>query len=415
MPETRGGVDAARRRRARRRWGRFLSVTTLLDGVRSGIGRRLTVAFVAAALLAGVGIGVANYLIARDALLEEVRGRLPVLARSRQAAITDLVDGMERAVSFLATSPWLPDAIAEFRGRLERGSDDTPGSALEARAELMRRFALDRKYRDLFLTDETGRVVHAMNTGDAHFGEGLDPERADASPVAGAFAGVLKNRVAGRVVFVDFKPDSTRGGADVIEAAIHRGEVEPRGRVDQQIRPLSAREDLFNARKFGLGEEAVRRSTAGRYLSIGGSPMPRGGLVAVLTDHIRQEYSSRLARDAAEDAARAKASFLATTSHEIRTPMNGVLSMATLLEQTELDDERRSMLTIRRQSAESPLTVINDILDFSKIEAGRLAIERIPMSLIDTAEGAVDLVSPRAMEKGIELALDIEIRRFRIG
>lgn len=144
-------------------------------------------------------------------------------------------------------------------------------------------------------------------------------------------------------------------------------------------------------------------------------PETRGGLVAVLTDHIRQEYSSRLARDAAEDAARAKASLLATTSHEIRTPMNGVLSMATLLEQTELDDERRSMLTIRRQSAESPLTVINDILDFSKIEAGRLAIERIPMSLIDTAEGAADLVSPRAMEKGIELALDIEIRRFRIG
>ncbi|MEI6986846.1 MAG: ATP-binding protein [Rhodospirillaceae bacterium] len=114
------------------------------------------------------------------------------------------------------------------------------------------------------------------------------------------------------------------------------------------------------------------------------------------------------AKNKAEEATRAKSSFLAMMSHEIRTPMNGVMSMAELLDQTELSDDQRSMSLVIRQSAAALLTIINDILDFSKIEAGKLEIERVPFSLTELIEGIAELISSRADERGLELVVDLD-------
>ncbi|MBI3497983.1 MAG: response regulator [Proteobacteria bacterium] len=114
------------------------------------------------------------------------------------------------------------------------------------------------------------------------------------------------------------------------------------------------------------------------------------------------------AKHVAEEATRAKSSFLAMMSHEIRTPMNGVMSMAEMLDQTDLSEDQKSMSSVIRGSAGALLTIINDILDFSKIEAGKLEIERVPFSLLEVAEGTGELVSPRAEEKGIDFVLDLD-------
>ncbi|CAK0774347.1 histidine kinase [uncultured Gammaproteobacteria bacterium] len=114
------------------------------------------------------------------------------------------------------------------------------------------------------------------------------------------------------------------------------------------------------------------------------------------------------ARDKAEEATQAKSSFLAMMSHEIRTPMNGVMSMAEMLDATDLTEDQHSMSAVIRQSAAALLTIINDILDFSKIEAGRLEIERVPFSLAEVVEGAAELVGGRAEDHGLELVVDID-------
>ena len=121
-----------------------------------------------------------------------------------------------------------------------------------------------------------------------------------------------------------------------------------------------------------------------------------------LTEQKQNQEALLKAKDAAEQATKAKSLFLANMSHEIRTPMNGILGLTVLLEKTEMNERQRDYLSKIYSSGEFLLGILNDILDLSKVEAGKLELEKQPFTIAQLLEPLRGLVLSATQHKPVE-------------
>jgi signal transduction histidine kinase/CheY-like chemotaxis protein len=112
------------------------------------------------------------------------------------------------------------------------------------------------------------------------------------------------------------------------------------------------------------------------------------------------------ARDKAEEASRAKSAFLANMSHEIRTPMNGIIGSLALLETTDSQERRGTLIQVARQAADGLLQTLNEILDFAKLDAKGGQLNVAPLDLRRVCQVAVQTFQANATSKGIALRFD---------
>lgn len=123
---------------------------------------------------------------------------------------------------------------------------------------------------------------------------------------------------------------------------------------------------------------------------------------------VEREKELIQAKNLAEAANKAKSEFLSNTSHEIRTPLNGMLGFTELLRNTKLNKIQLEYVENAIMSANTLMAVINDILDFSKIESGKLELDIVHSDIVQLVEKSSDIVKIMAIQKGLELLLNIQ-------
>ena len=174
------------------------------------------------------------------------------------------------------------------------------------------------------------------------------------------------------------------------------------GGQDDLLEGLSAGANDFVTKAFDPAELRARVGTLAR--------------AKTLHDSLkRTELATRRAREAADEANRAKDVFLATVSHELRTPLNSILGWARLLSEGTLDKEAlaRGLATIQR-NAQMQVQLIEDILDTTRVISGKLHLELATLDLGHVARAAFDAVKPSADGRHLQLDLSIPEGTLRL-
>jgi two-component system sensor histidine kinase TorS len=204
---------------------------------------------------------------------------------------------------------------------------------------------------------------------------------------------VFRHHVVGRLKGMETAVRAlSTGNFEVSLATSDNDPLAPLGRALEQVRE-NVRERERLERQLRQHQEALESEVAERTAELKETN-------ALLE---REVAEHALARQAAEDANKAKNVFLGTLSHELRTPLSGVSGAARLLQETGLDERQREYVQMIGYANRTLLETLEDMLSFSRIEAGKIDLQLEPFAVRETVAAMVSLQSVMASGKGIAL------------
>lgn len=134
------------------------------------------------------------------------------------------------------------------------------------------------------------------------------------------------------------------------------------------------------------------------------------GITGVATDVTAEkeiEENLRLAKSIAEEANKAKTSFLMNMSHDFRTPFSGILSLTSAIETAEKNPEKKKLLGYIAESARVLLNMHNEIFDFIQLEDNVSPVQEKKFDFLQLCHDVASLVRPSVMKKGLEFKFSI--------
>lgn len=129
----------------------------------------------------------------------------------------------------------------------------------------------------------------------------------------------------------------------------------------------------------------------------------------------RTKDELRIALEQAEEASKAKSTFLFNMSHDIRTPMNAIMGYTDLLEDADSDPAKREEYRAKiKVSGNYLLSLINGVLEMARIESNKVTIDEEPTKISDITEGLRIIMADLYKKKKLTLQRDINISENRV-
>lgn len=185
-------------------------------------------------------------------------------------------------------------------------------------------------------------------------------------------------------------------------------EAEALVRTDLSLLASEDRQSFEQVMRRADGQLRDTVITKVRFNQADGSPAGIVGSIIDVTEFREAERTTRLARDAAESANRAKSEFIANISHELRTPLQSIIGFSELGHELSQDaPELHEMFDDIHAGGQRMLRLVNALLDLSKMESkvGSLKLDRT--ELMPLAAQVAKELRPLAEQRGLRIELAV--------